>query len=151
MSDRGHSLFRLTAVAVLVAVLLPFLLAGCGDNTPEGIVRKHLEAYENHDWEAYKATLKPFELTKEQEELAKQKFESIKVEAEGLEMETSYDEKDDNRALVTLVDGKISYTLPVVGKEKTETEDIKNMEPEDRPMFDTVRLDGVWYVDKKPG
>ncbi|PKQ28791.1 MAG: hypothetical protein CVT63_01055 [Candidatus Anoxymicrobium japonicum] len=145
---------RATCVLLMLAILVPalVLLAGCGGNTPEGAVRGHLNAWQSLNWEAYKKTVNPEKkLTKDQEELAKQKFKQIQVKFQDLKMQTGLDPKDKNRATVTIVSGKAIYTATILGKKKTDTQDITKMDSRDRPTFDVVRMNGAWYVDTKLG
>ncbi|MHB8895984.1 MAG: hypothetical protein ACYC99_12530 [Candidatus Geothermincolia bacterium] len=139
-------------VALLMAVLVaaPVLLAsGCGSgNTPEGAVQKLLSAWQALDWQGYKNAIAPGQkLTKDQEEIAKQKFKGIKVKYENIKTQTQIDPKDKNKATVTLVSGKATYTADILGKQKTETQDIARMDPKARPVYDVVKINGVWYVD----
>jgi hypothetical protein len=137
-------------IVTLVAVALCaccLLVPGCGDNSPGGAVNAYLGALESADWEAYKNTLNPeAKFTKEQEELARQKFEQIEVKTEGLEIETKYSE-DEKKATVTLIDGNITYTAEILGEKKTDTQNIGEMEPEARPRFETIEMEGSWYID----
>ena len=126
------------------------MLAGCGGNTPEGAVKKYLNAMQSGDWEAYKEAVVPQELTEEQEELAKGAFEQVKVKVDGIKMTTEYDEKDDNKAAVVFTDGKITYTAKILGENKSETRDMKDVEKENRTL-NTVKVKGTWYVDTKLG
>jgi outer membrane murein-binding lipoprotein Lpp len=139
-------LFTLVLAAALVA---PLLLAGCGGSSPEGAVNEFLKAWQELDWEALKASVAPQhrELTKEQDELAKIQFEQAKVVFEGLKMETVYSEEDEKKAAVVLTEGKITYTVNVLGEEKTETKDISTLSKEER-TYATIEVDEVWYVDK---
>jgi hypothetical protein len=43
------------------------------------------------------------------------------------------------------VGGKITYTADILGKQQTDTQDISKQK--DRPVFDAVKINGVWYVD----
>ena len=138
---------------VMLAVVFLFAAVGCGgSNGPEGAVQKYLKAMQDMNWEDYKASLKPDqEMTQEEEELAKQKFEQVNVKCENLKFSIDYDEEDNNKAVVVATDGKITYTAEILGEEKTETVEVKNMAEEERPSFDVVKVKGVWYVDKPLG
>lgn len=145
----ASKLFWITLIMSLI--LAPLLLCGCESNSPEGAVTKYLNAWQDLDWERYKSSVAPGEqLTEEQQELAKQKFEQIEIATEGLEMKTEYSE-DKNKATVVLTGGKISYTAEILGEKKTETQDISKMKEEDKPTFETVKVDDVWYVDRELG
>ena len=143
------------AVLAVLAVLLvaPFLAAGCAENTPEGALNKYLGAWQDSDWKAFKESVAPEKrkLNKVQDELARQKFQQVKVKLDGIKMVTAYDKKDKNRAVVTLNDGRITYTAKVLGENKTETQDIGKMPEKERPYFGVVRVDGTWYVDMDLG
>jgi hypothetical protein len=86
-------------------------------------------------------------LTKDQEELAKQKFQQIKVKFQDVKMQTKFDPKDKNKATVSLVSGKITDTADILGKQRTDTVDISKMDPNSRPVYDAVQVNGVWYVN----
>jgi len=136
------------AVALAVAIAALFSLPGCGGSTPQGAVQNLLSAWQGLDWEAYKKAVTPSQkLTKDQEELAKQKFKQIKVKFDDVKMETKYDPKDKNKATVTLTGGKATYTADILGKQRTETQDIARQDPKTRPVYDVVKINGVWYVD----
>lgn len=157
MTAFQHRSRRTTRILLAVIALLlaaPFAAAGCGtDNMPEGALNRYLDAWQDSDWGAYKESITPEKrkLNEVQEELAKQKFEQVKVKLDGIEMTTAYDEEDKNRAVVTLTDGKITYTAKVLGENKTETQEIGKMPEEERPYFDTVKVDGTWYVNMDLG
>jgi len=150
MKTRNGRRTATNAVAVAVALLLavPALLAiaGCGGNTPQGAVQNFFSAWQANNWEAYKKAVNPNQkLTKNQDALAKLKFQQIKVKFQDLKMQSKTDPKDPNKATVTLVGGKVIYTADVLGTPKTDTQDISKQK--DRPVFDTVKINGVWYVD----
>jgi len=150
MNTRNRNRTARNVVAVVVAILLAvpalLLVAGCGSNTPQGAVQNFFSAWQENNWEAYKKAVNPNqELTKNQEALAKLKFEQIKVKFQDLKMQSKTDAKDPNKATVTLTGGKISYTADILGKQQTDTQDISKQK--DRPVFDTVKINGVWYVD----
>ena len=135
-------------MAVALVLVLPTLLvlAGCGGNTPQGAVQNFFNAWQSMNWEAYKKAVNPGQkLTKNQEELAKLKFKQIKVKFQDLKMQSKVDPKDSNKATVTLVGGKIIYTADILGKQQTDTQDISKQK--DRPVFDAVKINGVWYVE----
>lgn len=141
---------RITCVLFAALVMVAALLAGagCGGSTPESAVQKLLSAWQSLDWEAYKSAVTPGQkLTKDQEELAKQKFKQIKVKFDDIKTETKYDPKDKNKATVTLVGGKATYTADILGKQRTETQDIAKQDPKTRSVYDVVKINGVWYVD----
>lgn len=134
---------------LLLIVSTSFLVAGCGASGPEAAVERYLDAYQSMNWDDYKASVTPDqELSAEQEELVKQEFEQVKVECEGLKFETEYVEGDENKAVVQITDGKISYTAEILGEKKTETESIKDMPKEQRPVFTVVKIKDKWYVEK---
>jgi hypothetical protein len=134
--------------ALLLAVPLLLAVAGCGGSTPQSAVQNFLSAWQSLDWQAYKNAIAPGQkLTKDQEELAKQKFQQIKVKFQDLKMQTQNDPKDKNKATVTLTGGKATYTADILGKQRTETQDISKEDPKTRPVFDAVKINGVWYVD----
>lgn len=147
-STKGLVAFLLTALLVA-----PVVLVGCGVGSPEGAVREYFKAWQDMDWEAFKAAHAPQKrnLTKDQEELAKQKFEQIQVKSEGLKMETTYSKEDKKRATVVVVEGKISYTAMILGEKKTDTQDVGKMDKDNRPKYNTIEVDGVWYIDEELG
>jgi hypothetical protein len=128
------------------------VLAGCGDNTPEGAVGKLMNAWQDMDWQAYKAAVIPAEsdLPKDLEELAKQAFQQVRVKFDGIKMKTVYDEKDKNKAAVILDGGKMTINAKILGENKKETRDILKMPKEER-TYETQKVDGVWYVNIKLG
>jgi hypothetical protein len=138
------------AIAFIAMVVAPvmFATAGCGGSTPEGAVQKLLSTWQALDWQGYKAAIAPGQkLTKDQEQLAKQKFQQIKVKFQDIKMQTQMDAKDKNKATVTLVSGKTTYSADILGKQRTETQDIAKQDPKTRPVYDVVKVNGVWYVD----
>jgi hypothetical protein len=136
------------AAAVLLWLLVVSVLAGCGSNTPQGAVSRYLNTLQSGDWEAFKATVVPQNFTKEQNALAKDKFEQMKVKFEDVETRTMYDQSDKNKATVVMTGGKVTTTANILGKEKTETVDIKKLDKPGR-TYETVRKDGNWVVDTK--
>ena len=139
------------AIIVAVAIAVPALLtvAGCGSSTPQATVQNFLNAWQSNNWEAFKKTVNPSQkLTKNQEALAKLRFEQIKVKFQDIKMQTKADAKDPNKATVTLVDGKVSYTSDILGKQQTDTQDLSKQK--DRPFYDTVKINGVWYIENFP-
>ncbi|MCG2794575.1 MAG: hypothetical protein L6427_01665 [Actinomycetia bacterium] len=158
MADRGlpvmtgSGLKKIFTLVLAVALVAPVALSGCGGSSPEGAVNSFLKAWQDMNWEAFKASVAPErrELTKEQEELAKQKFEQIQVKTEGLKMQTVYSEEDEKKAAVVLTDGKITFTAMILGEKKTETRNIKDLSKEER-TYATVQVDSTWYVDKDLG
>jgi hypothetical protein len=130
----------------------PFVLTGCGDNSPGGAVGRLLSAWQGMDWNAYKQAVVPAErnLPKDLDELAKQKFRQVRVKLEGIKMKTSYDAKDKNKATVVLDGGKMTIKAKILGEDKTETRDVIKMPKEER-TFETRRVKGVWYVNIKLG
>lgn len=156
MAFRKSPLETSASIAVLVILVLalatPLLLTGCESNTPEGAVSKFLGAWQDLNWDAYKKSVAPAnqKLTKEQEELAKKNFEQIKVKLDNIKMSTTYDQQDKNKAKVDLTGGTITYTAKILGEVQTsKPEDIAKMDPSTRPFYNTVKVDGVWYVDQK--
>ncbi len=137
----------LLAVALLAAGLLS---AGCGSSDPQSAVQKYFSAWQKGDWGAFKSSVVPQELTQDQEALAKEKFAQVKVKVDGLKMRTSLDEKDKNKAVVVLTDGRITYSAKILGKNQTEVQDMKKVQEALR-TFNVVRVNGVWYVDTKLG
>jgi hypothetical protein len=105
------------------------------------------------NWEAHKKTVAPDKqkLTKDQEELAKQKFKQITVKFQELKMASKANPGDVSKATVTIDGGRITYTADILGKKQTETQDISKMDPKDRPVYDVVKVNGVWYVDTNLG
>jgi uncharacterized membrane protein YvbJ len=144
---KGFKVAVILAVGLLVVACAT--LVGCNSNSPAGAVDKYLSAWQNSDWTAIKASVAPAKrnLTKVQDELAKQKFQQTKVKLDGISTATEYDKNDKNKAVVTLTNGKITYTAEILGKSKTETQDIGKMPVDQRPFFDTVKVNGVWYVN----
>lgn len=143
---------RAVLAVLVLALAIPFLLTGCESNTPEGAVSKFLGAWQDLNWDAYKKSVAPEnqKLTKEQEELAKKNFEQIKVKLDDVKMATTFDEQDKNKAKVDLTAGTITYTAKILGEVQTsEPEDIAKMDPATRPFYNTVNVDGTWYVDQK--
>jgi hypothetical protein len=104
------------------------------------------------DWNAYKQAVVPRErnLEKGLDELAKQKFQQVRVKFDGIKMKTVYDEKDKNKAAVVLDGGKMTINAKILGENKTETRDVLKMPKEER-TFETLKIDGVWYVNIKLG
>ena len=140
---------RSSPVAVIIA-LLPLLLAvsvlaGCGNNSPEGAVSKYLNALQGGDWNAFKATVVQQNFTKDQDALAKDKFEQLKVKFQDIETKTTYDK---NKATVVMTSGKVTTTAKILGNPKTETVDIKKLDEPSR-TYETVRIKDVWVVDTK--
>jgi len=137
------------AVSVCAALAAPLALSGCGSSDPQGAVMKYLNAWQAQNWNEYKAAVAPekAKLTKDQEELAKQAFGQTKVKFSDIKMKTTYDKNNKNRARVSLIGGKTTYTARILGKWKTDTRDIGKMKQVERPVFDTVRIGDVWYVD----
>jgi glucan-binding YG repeat protein len=148
----GRGLVARSSLLIIFAALLSslglFLIAGCSSNSPEGAVSKYLDAQQSGNWSALKASVVPQNLTKEQEALAKEKFQQVKVKLEGIKTQATYNQGDKNKATVVLTDGRVTYTANILGETKTETEDIKKLEKEQR-TYDVVRIKGVWYVDTK--
>jgi len=146
---------KVVVLAMLALLIASFmLLAGCGEsNTPAGALDKYLSAWKDSNWAAFKQSVAPVKrnLNKVQDELAKQKFEQVKVGLDGISTETEYDKQDKNKAVVTLTGGKITYTAEILGKKKTETQDIGKMPKDKRPFFDAVKVNGVWYVNMDLG
>ncbi len=144
----GSGFKKLFTLVLAVALVAP-LLAGCGGSSPEGAVKNYQKAAQDLDWEALKASVAPQrrELTKEQEELTKTEFEQVKVLFDGIKMQTVYSEEDEKKAAVVMTEGKITYTVNILGEEKTETKDISKLSKEER-TYATVEVDGVWYVDR---
>ena len=145
----GSGFKKLFTLVLAVAIVAPTLLAGCGGSSPEGAVKNYMKAWQELDWEALKASVVPQrrELTKDQDELAKIQFEQAKVIIEGLKMQTVYSEEDEKKAAVVMTEGNITYTVNILGEEKTETKDISKLSKEER-TYATVEVDGVWYVDR---
>ncbi|MBU4173338.1 MAG: hypothetical protein KKB90_01555 [Actinobacteria bacterium] len=145
----GSGFKKLFTLVLAVALVAPALLVGCGGSSPEGAVKAYLKAWQELDWEALKASVAPQrrELTKDQEELTKIEFEQVKISMDGLKMQTVYSEEDKKKAAVMLTEGKITYTVNILGEEKTETKDISKLSKEER-TYATIEVDGVWYVDK---
>lgn len=136
----------LMVVAVLAASALA---AGCASsNTPESVVKRYLSAAQHLDWEAYKKTIKPQDLSKNQDDLAEGIFKSVTLEFSDVETETKYDPEDKNKATVFLVGGKVKTTTSIMGEKKTETIDIAKENAKDQFGFDMVKINGTWYVDK---
>ena len=71
----------------------------------------------------------------------------MKVVFDGIKMQTVYSEEEEKNAEVVMTDGKITYTVNILGEEKTETKDISKLSKEER-TYATIEVDGVWYVDK---
>lgn len=139
------------AVFVMVTLLVPVLMAGCaGGNSPGGAVDKYFRAWQSGDWNAYKAAVVPQQLTKDQEALAKEKFQQVKVKVEGLQTSTELDNKDKNKAKVVMTNGKITYTAPILGEKKTDTQDFKTL-PKEQRTLDVVKVKDTWYVDNTLG
>jgi hypothetical protein len=134
------------AVALLLTLLLLAVLPGCGGDSPEKAVNNYLNALQSGDWTAFKATMVSQNYTKEQEALAKSKLEQIKVKFQDVQTKTTYDKSDKNKATVVLVGGKVSYTIPIGGKPKTETMNIMELETPQR-TYQTVKVKGVWLVE----
>jgi hypothetical protein len=148
----GKRVLILLALSLVVLMTAPVMLAGCGDNSPEGVVGKLLNAWQGMDWNAYKQAVVPRErnLEKGLDELAKQKFQQVRVKFDGIKMKTVYDEKDKNKAAVVLDGGKMTINAKILGENKTETRDVLKMPKEER-TFETLKIDGVWYVNIKLG
>lgn len=143
--------WTLGLLACLVCASLLLSLCGCGGGGPEGAVKRHLEAWERLDWEAYKNSVVPGQkLTPEEEELARQEFKQIKIKTSDLTMKTTYS-KDKKQAEVIITQGKITYTANVLGEKKTETQDVGKMKEEEKPTFKVVLVNGNWYVDVELG
>jgi hypothetical protein len=154
----GNSIRRRQAVApIALALALLFLvaaalaLAGCSSNSPEGAVQSYFTAKQSLDWEGYKKAVAPQKLAAKDESLAKQQFNQIKVKFQDLKMQTQYNPKDKSKATVTLTGGKVTYTADILGKQQSDTQDITKVDPKDRPVFETVKVNGVWYVDTQLG
>lgn len=155
MHEKSHLAVRPVlslALAALILVACLSLTAGCGGNSPDASLQKFFDSWQANNWEAHKKSVAPGQkLTKEQDASAKQKFEQIKVKFEGLKMKVAVNAKDKNRATVTVTDGKITYTVDVLGEKKTETQDISKMDPTKKPAFEAVKVNGTWYVDTPLG
>ena len=145
----GSGSRKLFTLVLVMALMAPVLLAGCGGSSPEDAVKQYQKAAQELNWEALKESVAPQrrELTKEQEELTKTEFEQVKVVFDGIKMQTVYSEEDEKNAEVVMTDGKITYTVNILGEEKTETKDISKLSKEER-TYATIEVDGVWYVDK---
>jgi len=148
LNKRAVALF----VVIIVTIAALPILSGCGGNSPQAAVERYFKAWEESDWEEYKDSLvvdgsKP---TGANEDLARQEFEQVRVRAEDLKTQTSYDQKDENVAFVTLVKGKITLTTDLLGEEKTRTLDLAEMNREDRPTITVKRIRGTWYVEMVP-
>lgn len=139
------------ALALVFLATALFALAGCSSNTPEGAVQGYFSAKQALDWEAYKKAVVPQKLAKKDEALAKQQFEQLKLKVQDLKMQTQADPKDKTKATVTITNGKITYTADILGKLQSDTQDISKVPPKDRPIFETVQVNGVWYVDTQLG
>jgi hypothetical protein len=149
----GFSRKTVTVAALFIIAILPLtaLAVGCGGgNSPEGAVTKYFNAMQSGDWNTLKASVVPQKLTKDQEALAKQKFEQVKVKVQGLSLTTELNKSDKNKATVVITDGKITYTAPILGQEKTETRDFKSLQKEER-VFNVVRVNDIWYVETALG
>ena len=142
----------LLVLSLVFLISAPVVLAGCEDNSPGGAVGKLLNAWQSADWDAYKQAVVPAErnLPKDLDELAKQKFQQVQVKLGGVKMNTAYDEKDRNKATVVLDGGKITIKAKILGEDKTETRDVIKM-PEEERTFETLKVNGVWYVNIKLG
>lgn len=156
MFDNSRARKLVTALVIACMMVLPLVaLAGCsgGGNTPEGAVQKFLNAWQSGNWEAFKASVTPAKrnLTKVQETLAKQKFQQVQVKFDGIKMATAVNKDDANKATVTLTNGKVTYTAEILGKKKTDTQDIGKDDPATRPKYDTLKVNGVWLVDTNLG
>lgn len=152
MSTSGLRKTTAFTISILFALLVvvPCLLgaAGCGSDSPQSAVQRFLSAWQALDWQSYKKAIVPGQkLTKDQEELAKQKFQQVKVKFQDIKTVTKIDPKDKNKATVTLVSGKITDTADILGKQRTDTIDIAKMDPNTRPVYDAVQVNGVWYVN----
>lgn len=139
-------------VFIIVTIVALPILSGCGENSPQAAVERFFKAWEELDWEDYKDSLvvdgrKP---SGANEDLARQEFEQVRVRVEDLKTETSYDQNDKNVAFVTLVKGKITLTTDLLGKEKTRTLDLAEMNREDLPTITVKRIRGTWYVEMMP-
>ena len=148
----GKQALIVLALSLVVLMTAPVMLAGCGDNSPEGAVGKLLNAWQGMDWNAYKQAVVPGErnLEKGLDELAKQKFQQVRVKFDGIKMKTVYEEKDKNKAAVVLDGGKMTIKAKILGESKTETRDVLKTPKEER-TFETLKIDGVWYVNIKLG
>jgi len=148
----GRPKLILLALTLVVLMTASVMLAGCGDNSPEGEVSKLISAWQDMDWDAYKASVVPAErnLSKDQEALAKQKFQQVQLKYDDVEMKTTYDPKDKNKATVVLVGGKITVKAKILGEYKTETKDVRELTDEEK-TYETLKVDGVWYVNIKLG
>lgn len=148
----GKPRLILLALTLVVLMTASVALAGCGDSSPEGAVSKLISAWQDMDWDAYKASVVPAErnLSKDQETLAKQKFQQVQLKYDDVEMKTTYDPKDKNKATVVLVGGKITVKAKILGEYKTETKDVRELTDEEK-TYETLKVDGVWYVNIKLG
>lgn len=155
MSKNSRGWKLATAVLVACMLALPLLLVvGCGQsNTPAGAVQKYLDAWQSGNWEAFKASVTPEKrnLTKVQDTLAKQKFQQVQVKFDGIKMATAVNKDDPKKATVTITNGKVTYTAEILGKKKTETQDVGKVDPARRLTYETVNVNGTWLVDMNLG
>ncbi len=139
------------ALFIIAILTVTALVVGCGGgNSPDGAVTKYFNAWQSGDWNAFKASVVPQKLTKDQEALAKQKFEQVKIKVQGLSLTTELNKADKNKATVVITNGKITYTAPILGQQKTETRDFKSLQKEER-VVNVVKVNDVWYVDSALG
>jgi hypothetical protein len=135
-------------IALVVSLLAVSMLVSCESNSPEGAVRKYLNAMQSGNWNAFKAAVVKQNLTEVENALAKTKFEQTKVKYQDIKIETKYDKNDKNKAAVVMTDGKVTITAKIGGEPQTQTMDIKKLEEPER-TYDTVRINGVWLVETK--
>jgi hypothetical protein len=144
---RKLSATSVAAAAMLLAATCVALLAGCGGSSPEGAVNKYLSAWQAQDWNAFESSVAPANrLSGDDEQEAKLFLSQIPAEFKGVKLKTTYDPNDKNKAKVLITSGTVTYKPKIIGEPKTDTKDFAKIS-EDARTFDTVRINGVWYVD----
>lgn len=143
---RKLSATSVATTAVLLAICTA-LLPGCGGNSPEGAVNKYLSSWQALDWKAFESSVAPANrLSGTDEQRAEVYLTQIPVEFKDVKFKTTYDPNDKNKAKVLITGGSVTYKPKVLGEQKTDTKDFAKI-AEDARTYDTVRINGVWYVD----
>lgn len=137
-------------MVVVAALTVPFFAAGCGAETPEAAVRSFFGAIQDQDFNAYLGSILPDDarsMSQAGRQAAKEDFGKTETTFKGLKFTTKYDDKDKDKATVSMAAGSVSAKDPATGQTQTTTVDeIKKMYDK-TPTYQTEKFKGRWYVD----
>jgi hypothetical protein len=136
--------------AVLLALVLPFFAAGCGPRTPEAAVSSFFNAIQDQNWNAYLDSILPDDvrsMSQTEQATTKEDFGKTVTTFKDLKYKTEVNDKDKNKATVSVVSGRISAKDPSTGQSQTTTVDEIKKTYGKAPTYQTEKFKGRWYVD----